>query len=61
MVFWFRVRVRVRVVYECTHLLPEVESPGNVSVGVVLLIGALMKLRLDGLCLNRKLSRYCNK
>lgn len=53
MAFWF--------VDECTHLLPEVESPGNIGVGVVLLIGALMKLRLEGLCLNRKLSRYCNK
>lgn len=44
----------------CTHLLPEVQSPGDISVGVVLLIGSLMKLRLDGLRLYRKLSRVCN-
>lgn len=40
----------------CAHLLPEVEPPGNIGVGVVLIIGALMKLRLDGLLLNRELS-----
>lgn len=43
----------------CAHLLPEVQSPGNIGVGVVLFVGALMKLRLDGLRLYRKLSRNC--
>lgn len=45
----------------CTHLLPEVQSPGNVGVGVVLFIGALMELRLDGLCLHRKLTWNCTR
>lgn len=45
----------------CTHLLPEVQSPGNIGVGVVLFIGALMELRLDGLRLYRKLSRNYTK
>lgn len=45
---------------ERTHLLPEVEPPGNVGVGVVLLVGALVEMRLDGVRLNGKLSRYCD-
>ncbi len=40
----------------CAHLLPEVQSPGNIGVGVVLFVCALMKLRLDGLRLYWKLS-----
>lgn len=44
---------------ERTHLLPEVEPPGNVGVGVVLLVGPLVQLRLDGLRLDGKLSRNC--
>lgn len=48
-------------VYACTHLLPEIKPPGDVSVGVVLLVGAPMKLCLDGLHLHRQLSRNCIK
>lgn len=56
--FWQRISV---VLCACIHLLPEVQSPGDISVGVVLLIGSLVKLRLDGLRLYRKLSRNCNR
>lgn len=45
---------------ERTHLLPEVEPPGDVGVGVVLLVGALVELRLDALRLDGELSRNCD-
>lgn len=51
----------VFVSLSCTYLLPEVYSPGDISVGVVFFIGALVKLSLDGFCLNGKLPRNCTK
>lgn len=47
--------------YNCTCLLPEVQPPGDIGVGVVLFVGSLMKLGLDGFCLYRKLPRNCSK
>lgn len=48
-------------IYSCANLLSEIKPPGHIGVGVVLLVGALMKLRLDGLSLYWELSKYCKK